>query len=80
MVFTFLAVAARLLTSSGSAATTVNPTTEPNQHVQQVVTSVSTVAPRHLPRLFHEEPASLPEQNLEQKVKTSRPKTTKYSK
>ena len=79
MVFTFLAVAAGLLTSSGSAATTVNPTTEPNQHVQQVVTSVSTVAPR-LPRLFHEEPASLPEQNLEQKVKTSRPKTTKYSK
>ena len=76
MVFTFLAVAAGLLTSSGSAATTVNPTTELNQHVQQVVTSVSTVAPR----LFHEEPASLPEQNLEQKVKTSRPKTTKYSK
>ncbi len=46
MIFTFLAVAAGLLTSSGSATTTVNPTTELNQHVQQVVTSVSTVAPR----------------------------------
>ena len=68
-----LMVAAGLLTSSGSAATTVNPTTEPNQLFNRLSRQYRLLRHATCPVCYLRRAASLPEQNLEQKVQTSRP-------
>ncbi|WP_165847136.1 hypothetical protein [Lacticaseibacillus paracasei] len=86
MSITFLAIAASLLTAGNPqpakpstsavpiSTSQVQPLAAPTPDSWQVA-----ITPHHATPV-HEEPASLPEQNLDQKVKTSRVKPSRYSK
>ena len=82
MVLTFLTIAAGLLTAGGPSSTTTVNAADTSSHIQRLATSApdswqAATSPHHL-QIVYKEPASLPEQNLDQKVKTSRAKSAKY--
>ncbi|ALX89754.1 hypothetical protein [Lacticaseibacillus paracasei] len=86
MSITFLAIAASLLTAGNPQPAKPSTSAVPisTSQVQPLAAPTpdswqAAITPHHVTPV-HEEPASLPEQNLDQKVKTSRVKPSRYSK
>lgn len=86
MSITFLAIAASLLTAGNPQPAKPSTSAVPisTSQVQPLAAPTpdswqAAITPHHTTPV-HEEPASLPEQNLDQKVKTSRVKPSRYSK
>ena len=86
MSITFLAIAASLLTAGNPQPAKPSTSAVPisTSQVQPLAAPTpdswqAAFTPHHATPV-HEEPASLPEQNLDQKVKTSRVKPSRYSK
>lgn len=86
MSITFLAIAASLLTAGNPQPAKPSTSAVPisTSQVQPLAAPTpdswqAAITPQHATPV-HEEPASLPEQNLDQKVKTSRVKPSRYSK
>lgn len=86
MSITFLAIAASLLTAGNPQPAKPSTSAVPisTSQVQPLAAPTpdswqAAITPHH-DTPVHEEPASLPEQNLDQKVKTSRVKPSRYSK
>ena len=86
MSITFLAIAASLLTvgnpQPAKPATAAVPisTSQVQPPAAPAPDSWHAAIPPHHATPVHQAPASLPEQNLDQKVKTSRVKPSRYSK
>ncbi|MEN2315798.1 hypothetical protein ABC653_10690 [Lacticaseibacillus paracasei] len=86
MSITFLAIAASLLTAGNPQPAKPSTSAVPisTSQVQPLAAPTpdswqAAITPHHATPV-HEEPTSLPEQNLDQKVKTSRVKPSRYSK
>ncbi|QOP48138.1 hypothetical protein [Lacticaseibacillus paracasei] len=86
MSITFLAIAASLLTAGNPQPAKPSTSAVPisTSQVQPLAAPTpdswqAAITPHHATPV-HEELASLPEQNLDQKVKTSRVKPSRYSK
>ena len=86
MSITFLAIAASLLTVGNPQPAKPSTSAVPisTSQVQPLAAPTpdswqAAITPHHATPV-HEEPPSLPEQNLDQKVKTSRVKPSRYSK
>ncbi|WP_195486851.1 hypothetical protein [Lacticaseibacillus paracasei] len=86
MSITFLAIAASLLTVGNPQPAKPSTSAVPisTSQVQPLAAPTpdswqAAITPHHATPV-HEEPASSPEQNLDQKVKTSRVKPSRYSK
>ena len=86
MSITFLAIAASLLTAGNPQPAKPSTSAVPisTSQVQPLAAPTpdswqAAITPHHATPV-HEEPDSLPEQNLDQKVKTSRVKPSRYSK
>ena len=86
MSITFLAIAASLLTVGNPQPAKPSTSAVPisTSQVQPLAAPTpdswqAAITPHHATPV-REEPASLPEQNLDQKVKTSRVKPSRYSK
>lgn len=86
MSITFLAIAASLLTVGNPQPAKPSTSAVPisTSQVQPLAAPTpdswqAAITPHHATPVY-EEPASLPEQNLDQKVKTSRVKPSRYSK